>query len=64
VAALVLTCEDFSSVVAWGKKVGDSLYAVSDRDGLAHRQILILNRSCPETFLVSTLEKLYVAFAH
>ncbi len=64
ITALILTCEDYNSVVASEKKMGDGLYAVSDRDGLAHQQILILNRSCPDTFPVSTLEKLYVAFSH
>jgi hypothetical protein len=64
VTALALTCEDFGPVVSWARKIGDTLYAVSDRDGLVHKQILILNRSCPETFPASTLEKLYLAFSH
>jgi hypothetical protein len=38
IAALVLICEDFGTVVAGGRKMGDSLYAVSDRDGLAHNK--------------------------
>jgi hypothetical protein len=63
IAALVLTCEKFGPVVSLARKIGDSLYAVSDRDGLIHEKILVLNPSCPETFPVSTLEKLYVAFS-
>ncbi|WP_029084569.1 hypothetical protein [Bradyrhizobium sp. th.b2] len=64
VTALVLTGEDFRSVASSARKIGDSLCAVSDRDGLVHKQLLILNRSCPEMFPASTLEKLYVAFSH
>jgi hypothetical protein len=64
IAVLVLTCEKFHAVTPSKTKVGDSLYAASDRDGLMHEQILVINPSCPETFPVSTLEKLYAAFAH
>jgi len=64
IAALVLTCEKFGAVVPSKTKIGDSLYAASDRDGLIHEQILVLNPSCPVTFPVGTLKKLYSAFAH
>jgi hypothetical protein len=64
VTALVVTCEDFGPVVSWARKMGDALYAVSNRDGLAHKQFLILNRSCPDTFPTNILEKLYAAFSH
>jgi len=64
VTALVLTCEDFGPVVSCARQVGDSLYAVSDRDGLVHKQILIFNRSCPDIFQASILEKLCAAFSH
>lgn len=64
IAALVLTCEEFGPVVSRATKIGDTLYAISDRDGLIHKQILVLNPSCPETFPVSILEKLYVAFSN
>jgi hypothetical protein len=64
VTALILTCEDFGLVVPWARRMGDNLYAVSDRDGLVHKQVVILNRSCPETLPVSALLKLYRAFSH
>jgi hypothetical protein len=45
VAVIVLTREDFGPVNTWARKLGDSLYALSDRDGLVQTQILVVNRS-------------------
>lgn len=64
VTALVLTSEGFGQITRSARRIGDDLYAISDRDGLVHEQILVVNRACPDKFPASTLAKLYRAFSH
>jgi hypothetical protein len=62
--ALVLMSESFCQTLPSARKIGDDLYGISDRDGLMHEQVLVLNRSAAEAFSDGTLAKLYRAFSH